>query len=1551
MSWALPRSVVRKTVDRRSDRKTRYNELSNVGSGIDFRLFDPRSEVEAWCWPSTLPVDHQKPMSSNTYWLKLRSWNGSQQDAFEELCCQLAHTENVPERRMFRRKGTPDAGLECYWIRADGSEWGWQAKFFIDGLTGERLKQCDSSVRRALEGHPGLTKLHFCIPHDLADPRNPERDSAEARWQSQKRKWEKWAATAGRHLDIVLWGSHELTSRLSLNEHKGREWFWFNAPAMDFGWFRKNIAAVASQAEASDRYTSDFNVEVPVAEKFEALSRTRRFSERMNGHSCRLSEALADLRHYEKTFEIELVAQFTAALASLLTEMNGLCADISGTLELSGVRGAISTARTALEAVNMNVRRSRRETEKMATVRDELFFFRVGDFDALLEEIDEFCDSTDTRLAILPCMLLAGGPGKGKTQLLCTVAERRGRAGLPTILVLGEHFESGDPWRTITGVQGLSADRDTFLGALNAAGESAGCRALILIDAINEGPGITYWNKHLVTLISHVRCYPYVSLAISIRDAYEKFLHGIEGKTWIRVRQSGFEGISGSATREFFTRYGLAEPNIPMLSPEFENPLLLKLLCRALADDGGHVTDDTFGVTSVFDLVLTHINKRLSDETLLDFDESEQVVQKAVRRIAAVLAGQGNEVLGLDEAKLILEDVYPSRGNSKSLLKHLVAEHVIVRLPRIDKRGRLVESVRFAYQRLSDHLIVTEILERCSPADVPALFRKNGVFGKSMAGGWLYEIAGWLEALAIQLPERFGVELDQATGISFQHQVLLGAFVKSLVWRNVRSFPPETVSRVAEMVAGNSHLGPAILDELMTVTAKPGHPLNADWLDRWLHPLDMADRDSLWSVFLFGQVKNQGGVFRLIEWAWSERSQEHFSDEIVRLAGLTLVWCLTASDRFVRDRATKALVSLLSPRIHVLRNLIRHFADVDEPYLQERLMAVGFGCSMLTESTDGVARLAQETYDSVFRHGEPPASVLLRDHARGIIDCAVRRGCKVDFEAARIIPPYRSSWFEDEPPDLEALGKLYQTLNFDPKYFSLRRIYHSVTGDDFSHYIIKDVTKWSRFPSSFQRDILPRIRLQKIKGSLSPEIAEILGKYAEACRFMEGRWDSELHQSFAKDRIDYIGEVENALAEILGGEKKAADFTRDIVPYLKNRSDERFVEYFSIELFQRLILSRVLELGWTVERFGSFDHEAFEAGRKARKAERIGKKYQWIAYDELHARISDNFGIDDSDRLGISQYDWAEGLWPLEFRDIDPSLLLKATPRDGWAVNSQNSWTPHHYQAWKCAPTSQEWLRSERDLPSPEDFLVLGGGDGERWFCLQSSPRWKREQATGEHEGMRRGNQEIHYAFQSYLVRLEHLPEMLDWAGKQDWSEDRLPQPRDQYKQYLHEHYWSPHHDGNLDDEWVCAVWHENDLPHPVVVTTGGYTGESSTYDCSLDSSVCINVPSRWLSERMELKMRGRNGSFFDSSGQLAAFDPSTSETGEGAFVMRADLLSDFLQREGLAIFWTFLGEKNIYPPEGTTHWPGRLTMQGVYHSQGYGIGGSFRTEFTEGRD
>ncbi len=110
--------------------------------------------------------------------------------------------------------------------------------------------------------------------------------------------------------------------------------------------------------------------------------------------------------------------------------------------------------------------------------------------------------------------------------------------------------------------------------------------------------------------------------------------------------------------------------------------------------------------------------------------------------------------------------------------------------------------------------------------------------------------------------------------------------------------------------------------------------------------------------------------------------------------------------------------------------------------------------------------------------------------------------------------------------------------------------------------------------------------------------------------------------------------------------------------------------FFNLSLIQRYVLWRVFDLGWTTERFSEFDQfvRRQSHGREESKPERIGKKYQWIAYHEILAYIADHYQYRERYREdeGGQAY---EGPWQEYLRDIEPFLFASINDRGhilGW---------------------------------------------------------------------------------------------------------------------------------------------------------------------------------------------------------------------------------------------------------------------------------------------
>ena len=78
---------------------------------------------------------------------------GSQSEAFEELCCQLAHRTVPKDVSYVRLHGAGgDGGVECFADRPDDNREGWQAKYVFN--INSLLRQATESLTTALEIHP-----------------------------------------------------------------------------------------------------------------------------------------------------------------------------------------------------------------------------------------------------------------------------------------------------------------------------------------------------------------------------------------------------------------------------------------------------------------------------------------------------------------------------------------------------------------------------------------------------------------------------------------------------------------------------------------------------------------------------------------------------------------------------------------------------------------------------------------------------------------------------------------------------------------------------------------------------------------------------------------------------------------------------------------------------------------------------------------------------------------------------------------------------------------------------------------------------------------------------------------------------------------------------------------------------------------------------------------------------------------------------------------------------------------------------------------------------
>ena len=345
----------------------------------------------------------------------------------------------------------------------------------------------------------------------------------------------------------------------------------------------------------------------------------------------------------------------------------------------------------------------------------------------------------------------------------------------------------------------------------------------------------------------------------------------------------------------------------------------------------------------------------------------------------------GKRWLPQAQAAAAVDELLPRPEYERSLYHGLVSEGVLVEDMRRHEEDEREGIVFISYERYADHVIADLLLTTHLDAESPGSAFADGGGLAFLCDETTYTSRGLIEALCIQVPERTGMELAELAPSLADRPGFADSFRRSLVWRRLDAFSETTLVVLNKRLA-TRHDKDDTLETLLTVASVADHPYNAKFLDRQLRRRSMPDRDAWWSVYVHRAWGVNGAVDRLVHWASDVTPGTELSNRADELCSIVLSWMFTTSNRFLRDRATKALVSLLTGRLMTVRILLERFADVDDPYVAERVYAVAYGVVMRSGTRQEVGAIASKAYELVFADGAPPPHVLLRDYARGIIE-------------------------------------------------------------------------------------------------------------------------------------------------------------------------------------------------------------------------------------------------------------------------------------------------------------------------------------------------------------------------------------------------------------------------------------------------------------------------------------------------------------------------------------------------------------------------------------
>jgi len=1377
-------------------------------------------------------------------------------------------------------------------------------------------------------------------------------------------------------------------------------------------WYQKHLVQIKQKAGA--RYTPELNVNLPISEIFDGISRTERFYITIRG---KYGELLREFRYITSKYENDELQKsydrIRKDIDSLFKLLEGIKKYDTSSISWDEIQKQTKVLednlwkfagqlRKAKEQIKDKKEPPKKDGSYQLSLSEKINFdiHHIYKLQNIIRYFHQLSLSVKAKLSNHPFLLLTGSAGTGKTHLLCDIVEQRinnEKDVLPAFLVFGEFFSNEkDFWSQVLKqleIENTIKTKDDFLKNLDYLGKLAKCRSLLSIDALNEN--IThapdFWKNNLNNIIQEIKKYPNIALIISVRSGFEnEVLTEKQKLLFIHEEHHGFRFKEWEAVNKFFKAFSMPLPEIPLLLPEFQNPLFLLLFCKAFEKKKHKKKKQIFrgheGATYIFESFILTATGIIANEFKIQKGRFKspayRIWNEIIKEIANEMVNQTDERIQEEKLYEIIQKAYPQVDVGK-FAQALETNMLIVKVPRYTKGERADGfDVRFPFQKFSDHLIGRYIFKKYEDEfgklnknlkTAKKFFSKRRKLGKFLSTTWN---RGIIEALSIQCPEQLkGIEFIEVTPYLMKEdyisQVVEEAFVESLIWRKPKAFSKDrknTLKIINQNIIRTESGHNQLLNALLSVAPIPNHPFNAEYLHQHLLSFSMPERDSWWSTFLHYQYGEQGAVDRLLQWSWSDQEKSYINDESVFLSSIALSWFLTTPNRFVRDKATKGIVCLLQNRVHLIPKLLEQFKNISDLYIKERLFAVSYGCVLGNqEDKESLKGLADWIYENIFKYNNPPVHILLRDYARGVIEVALSRGIKLRINEYNINPPYKSTWPKKIPSEKE-LKKKYYPEDFSKDKIKDRGflgIWSSVmhnfgTLGDFGNYVVNShLSPWTG--KKIGESVIDREKVFKnFINNLSIKQKKLWEK-TDPIIYEENR-DKEIISTpkiLLSFKVAKGRRSEKELKVAIQSFKKSLKleqkkiFNNGIEPFLDhNQNIYDSAKNFDTRLAQRWIFNRVVELGYNPKSHGNFDKyvNSHISDRKEHKVERIGKKYQWIAYHEFMALVSDQFEfkVDSWSDSGEN----FKGPWHPYIRDIDPSFVLQDYNHVQQSVAFSDWKTNYgHYDAWEKEKSDINWIKTVKDLPKHENIIKITDDKKNKWLTLEGFVKWE-EKTPPEHKKYDIPVREVWYMIKSYIVRKEDAKKFFIWAKKQNFYGRWMPESNSFYEIFLGEYPNSLAFEdlrGNYNI-WVKPGRGNYELQIPVIVTDDSYLNEF-TLDCSHSGSVSVKLPCKWLVNKMNLQHKYLDGRFFDKNGNLITLVTNIFEENFPlALLIDKQALIDFLDKNGYAIFWTLLGEKQLI---GGSHYRedfvGSLEISGAYTLNKKGkIAGKNHIKFNE---
>lgn len=378
-------------------------------------------------------------------------------------------------------------------------------------------------------------------------------------------------------------------------------------------------------------------------------------------------------------------------------------------------------------------------------------------------------------------------------------------------------------------------------------------------------------------------------------------------------------------------------------------------------------------------------------------------------------------------------------------------------------------------------------------------------------------------------------------------------------------------------------------------------------------------------------------------------------------------------------------------------------------------------------------------------------------------------------------------------------------------------------------------------------------------------------------------------------------------------------------------------------------------LGYKNSYFTDYDlcsRRAFSDRSNTKKCERIGKKYQWITFYNILARVSDRHMLHNYNEPSSPYI----GPWQIHVRDFDPTLNCNfIVSKDLPEFISDEDYIDDFISDKSDLGVAEKWTKKNCQLfKNISNKIMIRDSSDIQWVKLFSYDKVENKDDNDENSYFCTGKQDIWLKSDGYFVNKKQFTNIKNAISNHRISGERLSGGFNITSLFLREYPWSISYHTLDNDSWSdysiftgeekevtyegveldsskleegilqfhkksCTGKEKIKKSIAKVISSYSNLAWESEYDASQDETTSFLLPCEELINYLKLNFKEYDGCFY--SGETLVSHYISTGRDSYALIFRKDYLDKFIEDNNLVIFWECYGEKQYFYEDHNQYW------------------------------